>query len=83
MNPPFTPAFGEPWSSRSPKGGRCEEIGSMVYHVIPAEAGIQDSQGDMDILDSGFHRSDAQTAIFSQRLGKVGHALLKGGGILS
>jgi hypothetical protein len=25
----------------------------MVYHVIPAEAGIQDSQGDMDILDSG------------------------------
>jgi hypothetical protein len=25
----------------------------MVYHVIPAEAGIQDSQGDMNILDSG------------------------------
>jgi len=41
----------------------------MVYHVIPAEAGIQDSQGDMDILDSGacpgprsgVHRSDVQT----------------------
>jgi hypothetical protein len=25
----------------------------MVYDVIPAEAGIQDSQGDVDILDSG------------------------------
>jgi len=45
----------------------------MVYHVIPAEAGIQDSQGDMDILDSGFHRSDEQTAIhsFPSREGKV------------
>jgi len=53
----------------------------MVYHVIPADpgsrsgtgAGIQDSQGDMDILDSGDpvpakagNRSDARTAIFSQ-----------------
>jgi hypothetical protein len=33
--------------------GRCEKIACMVYHVIPAEAGIQDPQGDMNILDSG------------------------------
>jgi hypothetical protein len=46
--------------------GMCEELGSMVSQVIPAQAGIQDSQGNMDILDSGFHRSDAQTAISSQ-----------------
>ncbi len=26
---------------------RCEKIGSMVYHVIPAEAGIQYPQGDI------------------------------------
>ena len=56
--------------------GRCEKIACMVYHVIPAEAGIQDPQGDMNILDSGDpvpakagNRSDAQTAIFSQHQG--------------
>jgi hypothetical protein len=44
--------------------------------VIPAKAGIQDPQGDMNILDSGGpvpakagNRSDAQTAIFSQHQG--------------
>ena len=56
--------------------GRCEKIACMVYHVIPAEAGIQDPQGDMNILDSGDpvpakagNRSDAQTTIFSQLQG--------------
>jgi len=56
--------------------GRCEKIACMVYHVIPAEAGIQDPQGDMNILDSGDpvpakagNRSDAKTAIFSQHHG--------------
>ena len=54
-----------------PKGGR-EKFGSKVPHVIPAEAGIQDSEGDVVILDSGFHRSDAKTAISPQIQGGRG-----------
>ena len=56
--------------------GEVRKIGSMVCHLIPAEAGIQDSQGDINILDSGdpvpakaWIRSDAQTEIFSQLQG--------------
>jgi hypothetical protein len=44
----------------------------MECHVIPATAGIQDLQGNMDALDSGFHRGDAQPAISSQLQGNRG-----------
>jgi hypothetical protein len=47
------PHLSSPIQLPLPSRWRCEKIGSMVYHVIPAEAGIQDSQKDMDILDSG------------------------------
>jgi hypothetical protein len=69
-NPPLVPPLekGGPASQE----GMYQEIGSMVSHVIPAQAGIQDSQKNMDILDSGFHRSDAQTAISSQLQGGEG-----------
>jgi len=40
--------------------------------LIPAEAGIQDSKKDRGILDSGFHRSDAKTAISSTLQGGRG-----------
>jgi len=33
------------WACRHSTGGRCEKIGSVLFHVIPAKAGIQYFQG--------------------------------------
>jgi 23S rRNA (uracil1939-C5)-methyltransferase len=60
-----------PWLPYPPLSkARCEEIGSTGPHVIPAKAGIQDSEKDLRGLDSGFHRSDVKTAISSQLQGQ-------------
>jgi len=47
-------------------GGRCEKIGSVLFHVIPAKAGILCFQGISNLLDLGFHRGDGINLIFSQ-----------------
>jgi hypothetical protein len=38
----------------------------MLFHVIPAKAGIQCFQGGKNALDPGFHRGDEYSMIFSQ-----------------
>jgi hypothetical protein len=38
--------------------GRCEKIELVLFHVIPAKAGIQCFQGFTNLLDPGFHRGD-------------------------
>jgi len=38
--------------------GRCEKIDLVLFHVIPAKAGIQCFQGVTNWLDPGFHRGD-------------------------
>jgi len=37
----------------------------MLFHVIPAKAGIQCFQGGKNALDPGFHRGDEYSVIFS------------------
>jgi hypothetical protein len=54
-------------------GGRCEKIGSVLFHVIPAKAGIQCFQGISNLLDSGFHRGDGKKSIFSHLRGGEGN----------
>jgi hypothetical protein len=39
-------------------GGRCEKIDLVLFHVIPAKAGIQCFQILSNFLDPGFHRGD-------------------------
>jgi hypothetical protein len=51
----------------------CEEIGFMLFFVIPAKAGIQIYQEVTKTLDSGFHRSDGWNRVSSQAL--TGHFL--------
>jgi hypothetical protein len=38
--------------------GSCEKIDFVLFHVIPAKAGIQCFQGIPKMLDPGFHRGD-------------------------
>jgi hypothetical protein len=54
------------------KRGRCEKIGSVLFHVIPAKAGIQCFQGISNCLDPGFHRGDGINLIFSHLRGRAG-----------
>jgi hypothetical protein len=37
----------------------------VVFHVIPAKAGIQCFQGVKNTLDPGFHRGDEYSGFFS------------------
>ena len=53
-------------------GGRCEKIDLVVFHVIPAKAGIQYFQAVKNCLDPGFHRGDDKKAIFSHLRGGQG-----------
>jgi hypothetical protein len=55
--------------------GRCEKIGSFLFHVIPAEAGIQCFQRLNNCLDPGFHRGDGLNLIFSHLRGIEGKIL--------
>jgi hypothetical protein len=61
-----------PFQSPPLQKGRCEKIGSFLFHVIPAEAGIQCFQRLNNCLDPGFHRGDGLNLIFSQLQGKAG-----------
>jgi hypothetical protein len=59
-------------------GGRCEKIGLVLFHVIPAKAGIQRLQWVTNTLDPGFHRGDEYSVISSQlREGKGGGEIQK------
>jgi hypothetical protein len=52
--------------------GSCEEIGLVLFRVIPAKAGIQCFHGVTNTLDPGFHRGDEYGGIFSQLQGDTG-----------
>ena len=54
------------------KGGRCEKIGSFLFLVIPAEAGIRCFQRLTNCLDPGFHRGDGLNLFFSHLRGGKG-----------
>jgi len=51
-------AFCPPTLTLLLEGGRCEKIDLVLFHVIPAKAGIQCFQGFTNLLDPGFHRGD-------------------------
>jgi hypothetical protein len=52
--------------------GRCEKIGLVLFHVIPAKAGIQCFHEVTNTLDPGFHRGDEYSVISSQLQGGLG-----------
>jgi hypothetical protein len=52
--------------------GSCEEIGLVLFRVIPAKAGVRRFRGVTNTLDPGFHRGDEYWGIFSQLQGNKG-----------
>ncbi len=66
----FAPIAPLPW-----REGRCEKIGLVLFHVIPAKAGIQWFHGATNTLDPGFHRGDQYSVIFSQPQGIEGRGI--------
>jgi len=50
----------------------------VLFHVIPAKAGIQYFHGAANTLDPGFHRGDKYSVISSQLQGKKGEGMYRG-----